>query len=59
MKFHFINKGLAWMRSLNGATAIEYSLLIAGIAMVLTVAAFLLGDEIGVLFADLVTGMQQ
>ncbi len=48
-----------WVQSINGATAIEYSLLIAGIAMVLTVAAFLLGDEIGPLFDDLIAGMQQ
>lgn len=48
-----------WVQSNQAATAIEYSLLIAGIAMILTVAAFLLGDEIGPLFDDLIAGMQQ
>ena len=43
----------------NGATAIEYSLLAAGIAVVLIVAAFLIGDEVEVIFTDLVAGMQQ
>ncbi|MEM6780528.1 MAG: hypothetical protein AAF569_01545 [Pseudomonadota bacterium] len=59
MLFKIKNKILQWAHSIRGATAIEYSLLIAGIAMVLTVVTFLLGDEIGALFDALIAGMQQ
>lgn len=52
-------KILQWIQSVKGATAIEYSLLIAGIAIILTVAAFLMGDEVEVVLDDLVAGMQQ
>lgn len=54
-----MKKIVHWLRALDGATAIEYSLLIAGIAMILTVVAFLLGDEIEALFTALIAGMQQ
>ena len=54
-----ISKFAAWFKKCDGATAMEYSLLIAGIAMILTVVAFLLGDEIGPIFQALIDGMQQ
>lgn len=53
------DKYFNWLDKKDGATAIEYSLLIAGIAMILTVAAFLMGDEIVVIFANLTAGMAQ
>ncbi len=37
----------------SGATAIEYGLIAAGIAVAIIVSVGLLGDELGVLFGDL------
>ena len=40
---------------LSGATAIEYALIAAGIALAIIVSIGLIGDELAALFNDLVT----
>lgn len=42
----------AWMASDEGATAVEYGLMVAGIAVVIIVAVFALGDILDGLFTD-------
>lgn len=54
-----LNKLLAkYIAEKDGATAIEYGLLAAGISIVLVVAAFAFGDELETTFNDLTTAMQ-
>jgi len=45
----------AYVSDEKGATAIEYGLLAAGIALAIIVVVFTLGDEIEALFTDLET----
>jgi pilus assembly protein Flp/PilA len=50
--------GLRYLRLQRGATAIEYGLLAAGIAMAIAVAVFLFGDAIySLLYVDLATAL--
>lgn len=42
-----------WLRGRNGATAIEYGLIAAGIALVIAASIFAFGDEVGGLYDDL------
>ena len=42
----------------SGATAIEYGLIAAGIAVAIIVAVGLLGDSLNALFADVDTALQ-
>lgn len=53
----FAGKILAWIQTEQAATAIEYALLAAGMAMACTTAIFLLGDDIGTVFDALGTSM--
>ena len=41
---------LAWIQSRDGATAIEYSLIAAGIAIACIAAIFLMGDSLETIF---------
>ena len=41
-----------WMRNDEGATAVEYGLLVAFIGLVIAVGAFALGGSVNALFAD-------
>ncbi len=45
-------------RDESGATAIEYGLIAAGIAIAIIAAVGLLGDTLSALFGDLDTGLQ-
>lgn len=40
----------------DGATAIEYSLIAAGIALAIVAVVFTLGDEVAAVFQDLQSG---
>ncbi len=41
----------------SGATAIEYGLIVAGIALAIVVSVGLVGGELGALFGDLQVGL--
>ena len=43
----------AYTTNEEGATAIEYGLIAAGIAVAISVVVFLLGDELDALFTDI------
>lgn len=43
----------AYRTNEEGATAIEYGLIAAGIAVAISVVVFLLGDELDALFTDI------
>ena len=45
-------------RDNSGATAIEYALIAAGIALVIIISLGLVGDEIAVLFGKVVDGLK-
>ena len=45
-----------WWKNRDGATAIEYALIAAGISLSIVAAVFTFGDEIGELFLTL-TGL--
>lgn len=45
----------AYLKDENGATAIEYSLIAAGISLAIVAAVFAFGDELELLFEDLTT----
>jgi pilus assembly protein Flp/PilA len=49
----------AWLRRTreDGGSAVEYALLIAGIAGVITAAVFLLGKQVGSLFGNTCTSI--
>ncbi len=44
---HAVN---SYLRDRDGATAIEYGLIAAGIAVAIIVAVFAVGDELGIFF---------
>lgn len=46
-------------RDCGGATAIEYALVAAGIALAISVVVFTMGDEVLVLFQDVEAGFSQ
>ncbi len=48
---------LPYLVDRRGASAIEYALIAAGIALVIIAAAFLLGDEVAATFTDTQTGL--
>lgn len=41
-----------WARKNDGATAIEYGLIAAGIAVAISIAVFAIGDDISTIFSD-------
>jgi pilus assembly protein Flp/PilA len=43
----------------RGATAIEYGLIAAGIAVAISVVVFAFGDDLALLFSDMSTKVQQ
>jgi pilus assembly protein Flp/PilA len=45
----------AYLKNESGATAIEYSLIAAGISLAIVAAVFAFGDQLEVLFQDLKT----
>ena len=45
-----------YLVSLKGATAIEYALMAAGIALAISVIVFTLGDEVALVFQDVEDG---
>ncbi len=47
-----------FVRDESGATAIEYGLIAAGIAVAIIAAVGLLGDSLNVMFADVDTALQ-
>lgn len=58
-RLNMLNKLLAqYIAEKDGATAIEYGLLAAGISIVLVVAAFAFGDELDATFTDITAAMQ-
>lgn len=46
---------LRYIGERSGATAIEYSLIAAGIALAIVTVTYLLGDELFALFTDVLT----
>ena len=48
----------AYLTKEDGATAIEYGLIAAGIAVAIAAAVFLVGDDIEALFTDVSTELQ-
>ncbi len=46
-----------WLGCRSGATAIEYSLIAAGIAISIVAAVFLLGDDMAVFFEEIAEGL--
>ncbi len=48
--FKFLDR---WSREENGATAIEYGLMVAGISIMLLVAVFAFGDNVNTMFETL------
>ncbi len=55
MLCRFVKK---YVRDESGATAIEYGLIAAGIAVAIIAAVGLLGDSLNVMFADVDTALQ-
>lgn len=53
MLSNFTNKLRRFTRDASGATAIEYGLIVAGIAVVIGGAIMLLGPQIANLFGDI------
>jgi len=49
----------AFMRSDDGATAIEYGLIAAGIAVAISVVVFAVGDDLVALFTNVDTQLQE
>ncbi len=53
-----ISKIQAYMMDEKGATAIEYGLIAAGIAVGISVVVFTFGDDLEALFSDMSTELQ-
>lgn len=57
-----LNKFLAWTEAYakneDGATAIEYGLIAAGIAVAIAAAVALVGTDLNALFGDVSAGLQ-
>ncbi|MCE5191971.1 MAG: Flp family type IVb pilin [Actinomycetia bacterium] len=49
---------LAQVKSDEGATAVEYGIMVAGIAVVILATVFLLGGQIKTLFENVITALQ-
>lgn len=48
----------AFLRSESGATAIEYGLIAAGIAVAIAAVVFAFGDELATMFQDTTTAIE-
>lgn len=48
----------AYIKNENGATAIEYGLIAAGIALAISAAVYAFGDELEALFVSFQGGLQ-
>lgn len=48
----------AYLKNEEGATAIEYGLIAAGIALVISAAVFAFGDDLTTLFEDMGTSLE-
>lgn len=48
----------AYLKNKDGATAIEYGLIAAGIAIAISVIVFTLGTEVGTTFKDISTAVK-
>jgi len=58
MMLKLIAKMQAWKTDVEGATAIEYGLIAAGIAVAISAVVFTFGDELETMFTGLTTTMQ-
>ncbi len=58
MEFDVIEKVKMFLCDENGATAIEYGLIAAGIAVAISAVVFTFGDELETMFTGLTTTMQ-
>jgi len=47
-----------WMQSDEGATAVEYGLMVAAIAVAIVLIVFTLGDEVAEMFQRVLTAIQ-
>lgn len=47
-----------WARSEDGATAVEYGLIVAGIALAISAAVFALGDNVVGVFDEITSYLQ-
>ena len=54
----FYTYAQAYLTKEDGATAIEYGLIAAGIAVAIAAAVFLVGDDIEALFSDVSSELQ-
>ena len=48
---------LAYLKKEDGATAIEYGLIAAGISLIIVASVFAFGDDLGTLFSTLATSL--
>ncbi len=51
--FSFLSRLTEYKRNQDGATAIEYSLIAAGIALAIAAIVYLTGDELLALYGDI------
>jgi len=49
------SKKESWMKSEDGATAIEYGLIAAGIAVAISAVVFTFGADLATMFSDMAT----
>jgi pilus assembly protein Flp/PilA len=54
----FFAKITTWAMDDEGATAIEYGLIAAGVSIAIAVVVFTLGDDISATFGDVSTALQ-
>jgi pilus assembly protein Flp/PilA len=54
-----ITKIEAFMRSRDGATAIEYGLIAAGIAVAISAIVFTFGEQLAGMFSDTATAIEE
>ena len=57
--FNVLNRIQELRKDIRGATAIEYALIAAGIALVIIASLTLVGDDLKALFAKVSTGLQK
>lgn len=53
MLYKFVAKAEAWINSKDGATAIEYGLIAAGIAVAISAVVFTFGEDLATMFSDM------
>jgi pilus assembly protein Flp/PilA len=56
--FNVLNRIQELRKDIRGATAIEYALIAAGIALVIIASLTLVGDDLKALFAKVSTGLK-